>query len=1018
MPTLKQLTCCVEWSASGPSLPLQEYGTTYFDGLVETYIQVPPIATPFSIRLKSDGYIAPGLSMFVYIDGEYQCNRGRNNLRIPTGVTQKHHTNVDFVVRQKEESVSSGGFVGAQWTFGAPDRCSQGSVDYKNEYAGLIEVVVLRSHELQRSTAPDPSVSEVHPLAFQTQLNNSRGGDLGIQGIPPASTTNAPFHDISGATTLHPVQGSISDYYGLFDGSSDVNKYQQTAMPFGGDMTWDEEKKNRGPHFDRDWTSRSRDSQQYGNANKQQNYESLMHVGKSGSHRGASPAIVINVNQPPQEPPRSGAIGGSVADSWASLRPSLLGSVSGISAGQKPENTDGNGWQTWQNGAQQQSTPTRHGDWRSPMSERPQNSSNQSSSSGSRNTQNNVHNSGNWAKDDNAGWNNQEGVNSQHQASDGWENHGKPDSNKNYGNNDDGHWDSGHNEGAGQGWDSNEPKIEEGWNTGGNHGQTDNGWNDSGYDQANNDQYGNQDNNQDYNQDYHQVNDQPYDQGNNNHGESGYDSGRNWNDVNIGSNVHQASTGPGWNLPDQNQNGWGQEGSTNDMFQATAGGSDPSKPRSRKASTGKAKSTRSNLSRQASVNAAVQQLNWGPQKSAQEGMGGLTQFGQQRTEPPAWPNTKQPSATGFGAHGDRTNGLYKPYHIFQDAAGNPRLHAMPLQPILPPPPPAPVEPIKMSGRVQTGKPVAYQHKTASPKYIDTHDKPYAVFIFKYRTKGVLEQILNTTIPDSDDIEKAKLVHLSKEELIEQLTLKQSQLGSKANSFSVSSLTNAPASANNPNQNRADIAGPGPSGTNFGAALNDKLAALAGQNSSSSSNNKEDQAWNHAPPGSPIANNGNTHPNDPSSNQWWPQDAGNGNAPPINGGRQVENWLTKTPAGASASGHRPWGGGGGGSTQNNRNGGNHSMAGGASNKGGLKNTGIGNGGNGGNRNWNSDQNHGGSWNNDNNNGQNGWNTNNGNAGNGQASHGGKQTQHWNEGSGTGGAGGWNDQTVPNNSNTQW
>lgn len=118
MPTLKQLTCNVEWSASGPSLPLQEYGTAYSDGLVETYIAIPPVLTVFSIRLKSDGYIAPGLSMFVYIDGEYQCNRGRNNLKIPNSTTQKHQTNVDFIVRQKEEPIPSGGFIGRQWRFG------------------------------------------------------------------------------------------------------------------------------------------------------------------------------------------------------------------------------------------------------------------------------------------------------------------------------------------------------------------------------------------------------------------------------------------------------------------------------------------------------------------------------------------------------------------------------------------------------------------------------------------------------------------------------------------------------------------------------------------------------------------------------------------------------------------------------------------------------------------------------------------------------------------------------------
>lgn len=125
MPTLKQLTCNVEWSASGPNLPLQEYGTAYSDGFVETYIAIPPVSTPFSIRLKSDGYIAPGLSMFVYIDGEYQCNRGRNKLKIPTSITQKKQTDVDFIVRQKEEPVPGGGFIGRQWKFSMPEgECS------------------------------------------------------------------------------------------------------------------------------------------------------------------------------------------------------------------------------------------------------------------------------------------------------------------------------------------------------------------------------------------------------------------------------------------------------------------------------------------------------------------------------------------------------------------------------------------------------------------------------------------------------------------------------------------------------------------------------------------------------------------------------------------------------------------------------------------------------------------------------------------------------------------------------
>ena len=42
---------------------------------------------------------------------------------------------------------------------------------------------------------------------------------------------------------------------------------------------------------------------------------------------------------------------------------------------------------------------------------------------------------------------------------------------------------------------------------------------------------------------------------------------------------------------------------------------------------------------------------------------------------------------------------------------------------------------RVSHQVQTGKPMVYAHKSASPRYMDTHDNPYAVFVFQYRSKG-------------------------------------------------------------------------------------------------------------------------------------------------------------------------------------------------------------------------------------------------------------------------------------------
>ena len=41
----------------------------------------------------------------------------------------------------------------------------------------------------------------------------------------------------------------------------------------------------------------------------------------------------------------------------------------------------------------------------------------------------------------------------------------------------------------------------------------------------------------------------------------------------------------------------------------------------------------------------------------------------------------------------------------------------------------------MSHQVRPGRPAAYSHKTSTPKYMDTHEDPYAIFVFNYRDKG-------------------------------------------------------------------------------------------------------------------------------------------------------------------------------------------------------------------------------------------------------------------------------------------
>lgn len=115
MPSLQQLTCHIE--LAGSDIPLQEYGTTYSNGLVEAYIAVPPVSGAFTVHLTSTGYISSGLAMFVFMDGVYQCNRNRQGLKLPSMATRRSDTEVDFRLRQKEEKLLDGGWLGKEWRF-------------------------------------------------------------------------------------------------------------------------------------------------------------------------------------------------------------------------------------------------------------------------------------------------------------------------------------------------------------------------------------------------------------------------------------------------------------------------------------------------------------------------------------------------------------------------------------------------------------------------------------------------------------------------------------------------------------------------------------------------------------------------------------------------------------------------------------------------------------------------------------------------------------------------------------
>lgn len=115
MPSLKQVNCSVELGPNNTKL--KEYGARYSDGSVECFIAVPETRLPFTIHMTTRGYIASGLAMFVFVDGQYQCNR---NKRCPTlpGVSQATEDyKIEFRVRQKEEKTPDGKFIGREWSF-------------------------------------------------------------------------------------------------------------------------------------------------------------------------------------------------------------------------------------------------------------------------------------------------------------------------------------------------------------------------------------------------------------------------------------------------------------------------------------------------------------------------------------------------------------------------------------------------------------------------------------------------------------------------------------------------------------------------------------------------------------------------------------------------------------------------------------------------------------------------------------------------------------------------------------
>ncbi|KAI9712931.1 MAG: hypothetical protein M1828_001527 [Chrysothrix sp. TS-e1954] len=169
MPTLKQITCHIERGSHGASL--REYSTSYGDGVVETFVGVPTQGEPFSIRLSSEGYIAPGLAMFVFMDGVPQCNRNRRNLVMPASGSDPEQAGVNFYVRQKEEKIDSGRWLGRRWTFASLDTAAADASPNMSkdvvDNIGIVEVVVLRCKGAGQDPSGGYSIPERRRVTFK-----------------------------------------------------------------------------------------------------------------------------------------------------------------------------------------------------------------------------------------------------------------------------------------------------------------------------------------------------------------------------------------------------------------------------------------------------------------------------------------------------------------------------------------------------------------------------------------------------------------------------------------------------------------------------------------------------------------------------------------------------------------------------------------------------------------------------------------------------------------------------------
>lgn len=135
---------------------------------------------------------------------------------------------------------------------------------------------------------------------------------------------------------------------------------------------------------------------------------------------------------------------------------------------------------------------------------------------------------------------------------------------------------------------------------------------------------------------------------------------------------------------------------------------------------------------------------------------------------------------GDGSSSERLEPVIKPYWAQWDQprqeVQKPRVRARDAYEFPAPPTViAPTEkPSSVSYGIQPGRGAKYTHDTYRPEYLDTMEKPYAIFTFKYRSKKALESILKRKIDTSEaqraieEAEREHLMRLPKDEIVQEM----------------------------------------------------------------------------------------------------------------------------------------------------------------------------------------------------------------------------------------------------------